>query len=152
MGRLLSGLTAAAAMGTILLIGSSTPSSALGTVPGAGFGTAEQSSIQDVQFLRRGGRGGFVGRGIGRRGFVGRGGRGFGRGFGRGGGGTAAGIAAGIAAGAILGGALAQPESEPGPAYGAPGDSVAYCQRQFRSYDPASGTYMGNDGYRHPCP
>jgi hypothetical protein len=22
----------------------------------------------------------------------------------------------------------------------------------YRSYDPRSGTYMGNDGYRHPCP
>jgi hypothetical protein len=22
----------------------------------------------------------------------------------------------------------------------------------YRSYDPGSGTYLGNDGYRHPCP
>jgi hypothetical protein len=22
----------------------------------------------------------------------------------------------------------------------------------YRSYDPRSGTYLGNDGYRHPCP
>jgi BA14K-like protein len=22
----------------------------------------------------------------------------------------------------------------------------------YRSYDPQSGTYLGNDGYRHPCP
>jgi hypothetical protein len=36
----------------------------------------------------------------------------------------------------------------------APGgdDAVAYCMQTFRSYDPASGTYLGNDGYRHPCP
>jgi hypothetical protein len=28
----------------------------------------------------------------------------------------------------------------------------AYCERRFRSYDPASGTYLGYDGQRHPCP
>jgi hypothetical protein len=31
-------------------------------------------------------------------------------------------------------------------------DSVAYCMQTYRSYDPQSGTYLGNDGYRHPCP
>jgi len=31
-------------------------------------------------------------------------------------------------------------------------DMVAYCARRFRSYDPASGTYLGYDGLRHPCP
>jgi len=50
----------------------------------------------------------------------------------------------------------------PGPGYGgAPGyggtapvagDAVAYCQKRYRSYDPASGTFLGNDGQRHPCP
>jgi hypothetical protein len=35
------------------------------------------------------------------------------------------------------------------PAYDS---SVAYCMQRFRSYDPASGTYLGYDGYRHPCP
>ncbi|MGB8044731.1 MAG: BA14K family protein [Pseudolabrys sp.] len=24
--------------------------------------------------------------------------------------------------------------------------------QRFRSYDPGSGTYLGYDGYRHPCP
>jgi hypothetical protein len=33
-----------------------------------------------------------------------------------------------------------------------PGDAVAYCMQRFRSYDPASGTYLGYDGLRHPCP
>jgi hypothetical protein len=28
----------------------------------------------------------------------------------------------------------------------------SYCQQRFRSFDPASGTYMGYDGRRHPCP
>lgn len=31
------------------------------------------------------------------------------------------------------------------------GDS-AYCAQRFKSYDPASGTYLGYDGRRHPCP
>lgn len=31
-------------------------------------------------------------------------------------------------------------------------DAVAYCLRRFRSYDPRTGTYLGYDGYRHPCP
>jgi hypothetical protein len=34
----------------------------------------------------------------------------------------------------------------------APGEDAAYCAQRFRSYDPASGTYLGYDGYRHPCP
>jgi len=32
-----------------------------------------------------------------------------------------------------------------------PGE-VAYCARRFKSYDPGSGTYLGYDGLRHPCP
>jgi hypothetical protein len=43
-----------------------------------------------------------------------------------------------------------------GPAYVvAPpyaGGAVAYCAQRYRSYDPYSGTYLGFDGYRHPCP
>ncbi|THD62554.1 MAG: BA14K family protein [Bradyrhizobium sp.] len=31
-------------------------------------------------------------------------------------------------------------------------DAVAYCMQTYRSYDPGSGTYLGNDGFRHPCP
>jgi len=37
------------------------------------------------------------------------------------------------------------------PSYGG-GNEVAYCQQRFRSYDPASGTYLGFDGLRHSCP
>ena len=32
------------------------------------------------------------------------------------------------------------------------GDPAAYCAQRYRSYDPASGTYLGYDGLRHPCP
>jgi len=80
-----------------------------------------------------------------------------GRGFGWG-----APVAGGLIAGALIGGALAAPYYAPGyypgpvygvPAYGPPpGDAIAYCMQRFRSYDPASGTYLGYDGYRHPCP
>jgi hypothetical protein len=76
-------------------------------------------------------------------------------------------------AGAIIGGALASRPYYPaygyyeepvysGPVYGgsaysgyaaAPADDeVAYCQSTYRSYDIASGTYLGYDGLRHPCP
>lgn len=30
--------------------------------------------------------------------------------------------------------------------------AAAACAARFRSYDPASGTFMGFDGLRHPCP
>jgi hypothetical protein len=55
---------------------------------------------------------------------------------------------AALAAGAIVGlaaGAIAANAS-------AGSSAVAYCSQRFRSYDPASGTYLGYDGYRHPCP
>jgi hypothetical protein len=106
--------------------------------------------------------------GFGRGGWGGgwRGGHGFGWGA----------PAAGLAAGAIIGGAVAasQPwygyDYSPGyygygydPGYTAysyapgyetvaPGGDAAYCAQRFRSYDPASGTYLGYDGFRHPCP
>ena len=69
------------------------------------------------------------------------------------------GVAVGLSilGGAILGGALEDNYNDPyydntyydnGPYYG--GD--AYCARRFRSYDAASGSYLGYDGRRHACP
>ena len=29
---------------------------------------------------------------------------------------------------------------------------ASYCAQHYSSYDPASGTYLGNDGLVHPCP
>jgi BA14K-like protein len=29
---------------------------------------------------------------------------------------------------------------------------ASWCAAQYRSYDPATGTYLGFDGLRHPCP
>jgi hypothetical protein len=83
------------------------------------------------------------------------------------------GVVPGLIAGAVVGGALASGAYYGGPGYYAPGyyddqydngpvavapgpvggdDSVAYCMQTYRSYDPQSGTYMGYDGQRHPCP
>ena len=72
------------------------------------------------------------------------------------------GIAGALIGGAILGatqpyGYYGYPPGYYGPAYVAPspyvgGDAVGYCAQRFRSYDPYSGTYVGYDGLRHPCP
>ena len=86
------------------------------------------------------------------------------------------GFVPGAVAGALIGGAIASQSYgyyAAGPTYApgyyddqnyddsgvvavapAPGgdDAVAYCMQTYRSYDPRSGTYLGNDGYRHPCP
>jgi len=81
----------------------------------------------------------------------------------------------GAVAAGVIGGALAAATSplwapgyydyEPGYAYGpgygyavapapiAPGGgAVAYCESRFRSYNPATGMYLGYDGQYHPCP
>jgi BA14K-like protein len=34
----------------------------------------------------------------------------------------------------------------------APGGDASYCAQRYRSYDPASGTYLGYSGQRYPCP
>jgi hypothetical protein len=47
--------------------------------------------------------------------------------------------------------------AEPGYAVSSPGyvisndDNSGYCAQRYKSYDPASGTYLGYDGQRHPC-
>ena len=101
-----------------------------------------ESPIQTVQHRWRGGyRGGY------------RGYRGYGSGF---------------ATGLIIGGAIGGAPYYSGYPYPYPygygaysypytypyagGGAVAYCAQRFRSYDPMSGTYLGYDGYRHPCP
>jgi hypothetical protein len=107
-----------------------------------GLQNAVTSSVETVQY-RRGWRGGY-------------------RGFG--------GPGLGFAAGAIIGGAFLG-ATRPYGYYGngsyygygydqgyvaaspyPDGNEVAYCQQRFRSYDPASGTYLGYDGLRHSCP
>jgi BA14K-like protein len=65
---------------------------------------------------------------------------------------------AGLGYGAVLGGLLLAPYAL-GPGYYSyyydelpPDDAVAYCIQRFKSYDLRTGTYLGFDGYRHPCP
>ncbi|MGC2081867.1 MAG: BA14K family protein, partial [Bradyrhizobium sp.] len=83
----------------------------------------------------------------------------------------------GVAAGAFVGGALANSyayyggpgyydygpdyyadnsyyydDSAPAVEVGVVGGDASYCAQRYRSYDPASGTYLGYDGERHPCP
>ena len=96
----------------------------------------------------------------------------------RGGGWRGGAALGGFAAGALIGGALA---SRPyyggygygyggGPYYGsyaygggpvvvdegyaeaATGGDDQYCLQRYKSYDPGSGTFLGYDGLRHPCP
>ena len=107
-----------------------------------GLTNSVASPVEAVQW-RRGYRGGWRG--------------GYRRGWGPG-----IGIGAGLAAGAIIGGALAAPYYGPGYAYSPgyvevepavpAGYATAYCMQRYRSYDPASGTFLGYDGLRHPCP
>jgi len=77
--------------------------------------------------------------------------------YGYGGAGVAAGVVGGLAAGALIGGAIAAQQAPvyaaPAPVYAAPDSgAVEYCMQRYRSYDPQSGTFLGHDGLRHPCP
>jgi hypothetical protein len=73
-----------------------------------------------------------------------------------------AGIAAGIIGGMIIGGIIVSQYPRnyyegypPYPMYRhypAWDGAIAYCMRRFKSYDPYSMTYLGYDGFRHPCP
>ena len=61
-------------------------------------------------------------------------------------------FAAGVAAGVVLGGAAPAPGIYNVPAPSPVDDPVAYCTWMYSSYDPQSGTYIGDDGNPHPCP
>jgi hypothetical protein len=76
----------------------------------------------------------------------------------------ASGLAAGSALGYGYGGSYDPNYYNDGYAYDDPGydgysSSVvssgadpSYCVGRYQSYDPTSGTYLGDDGLRHPCP
>jgi hypothetical protein len=174
-------LSTAAAMAMVLPMAAPTASFAQNP-NGTKFNYAGRGVVAAAPAARFGGGGGggfrpgggapvaqFNGGGGGYRG-------GYGGGYGhRGGGG---GFIPGAVAGAVIGGAIASQSYGYGPGYYAPGyapgyygdqydddsavvavapapdggDDVAYCMQTYRSYDPRSGTYLGNDGYRHPCP
>lgn len=118
-----------------------TPASAQAARPAPGLTASVIDSVTPVQY-RRGFRGG--GRTYGGPVYRGRGYYG-GGGYRRGYGGAAAGLGLGLATGALIGGAIASQQQ-------AGSDAVAYCMQRFKSYDPRSGTYLGYDGLRHPCP
>ena len=83
-----------------------------------------------------------------RHGYGHRGGYGYRGGYGhRGGNGNAGALLGGLAAGAIIGGAIAASQAN-----AAAQQNAAYCSQRYRSYDPASGTYLNNNGNRYPCP
>ncbi len=63
-----------------------------------------------------------------------------------GGGGGAGALIGGLAAGAIIGGAIAASQAN-----AAAQQHQAYCAQRYRSYDPASNTFLARDGNRYPC-
>ncbi|MBW7968662.1 BA14K family protein [Bradyrhizobium sp. BR 10289] len=69
---------------------------------------------------------------------------GYHHGYGHRGYGTGAAVIGGLAAGAIIGGAIANSQARQ--------DAVSYCAQRYKSYDPASGTYLAYDGQRYACP
>ena len=129
-------------------------------IPGGGGGFRGGGGAPGVVYGGGGHRGGYGGGGGYRGGYGG------------------SGFIPGAVAGAVIGGAIASqgyyggPRYYGGPGYYAPaptyyddgyvedgavavapgGDDVAYCMQTYRSYDRRSGTYLGNDGYRHACP
>lgn len=144
-------LVSAAALGTLSF------AAAASAAPVGGAYALKNSAPSSVDHVRWGGHGGWHG------------------GHGWHGGGWGWGVGAGLATGAIIGSALAAPyyyggyypgyggyyddpgyyAQDPGyyaEPYGGGGDATGYCMQRYRSYNPRTGTYLGNDGYRHPCP
>jgi BA14K-like protein len=112
-----------------------------------------------------GGGGGFHGGGGGFHGGGHSAGGGYNGGYGGGGYGDGgygygvAGFGLGLLGGAIIGSQYPYYDSDynDGAGYAdyprdGGADSSAYCAARFKSYSPASGTYLGYDGLRHPCP
>lgn len=140
MRHVLTGTLSAAALGAALIFGTAPASAQVAGPGGAAALSGATDMTTQVQYRRgwRGNRGWSGNRAWrGNRGW--RGGRYYRRGPG-------IGLGLGLATGAIIGGALAAQAAAP---YG---NADAYCASRFRSYDPASGTYLGYDGLRHPCP
>ena len=153
MRTFIFGSLCAVTFGTALAIASALPASAQLARPDSIIDVSDGNNVlSTVQYRGRGVyRGGY--RGVYRGGYRGRYYN------------PGVGIGLGLATGAIIGGMLAAPYYAPdyygsgyyAPApnvyYGAPvAGGVAYCMRRYKSYDPASGTYLGYDGLRHACP
>ena len=165
-------LSSAAALALVLPMAAPTASFAQGQhIRGAGGGAAgvARAGPGAAPAMRFSGGGGAPVARFSGGGGVYRGG--YGGGYRHNGGG---GFIPGAVAGAVIGGAIASQSYGyyGGPGYYAPGyddqyyddgavavapapvgdDAAAYCMQTYRSYDPASGTYLGYDGLRHLCP
>jgi hypothetical protein len=61
-------------------------------------------------------------------------------------------VAAGVVGGAVgTAGAIASAPFRSGNSYANMNGDASYCAQRYRSFDPASGTYLGRDGRRHLC-
>jgi hypothetical protein len=135
MRRMITGGLLAAAFGTALAVAGPMPASAQLAQPQTAAAIAGSNDlVTEVRWRGRYGWGG---------------GWGYRRWYGPG---------IGFATGLAIGSAFASPyyyAPAPRVYYGVPSrssDEIAYCSRRFKSYDVASGTYLGYDGQRHPCP
>ena len=148
MRQSISVLIAAAVASSVV---SFTPASAMPAAP-----TATSNNESAVQLVRdrrglghrRAGHWGGGHRGGGNWG-GGHHGSGYGLGFG------AFGLATGLLLGSQLGyyggGNYGQPYYGNGYSVGGYDDYDVACANRYRSYDPYSKTFLGYDGYRHPC-
>jgi hypothetical protein len=161
MRRSISVLIAAAVASSTV---SFTPASAMPAAPKATSNNGP--AVQLVRDRADGGRGGHWRRGHRRGGHWGGGHRGYGhRGYGHYGSGYGFGLGAfGFGTGLLLGSQLGY---YGGGYYGSPYYGNGYygngysgggyddydvaCAQRYRSYDPYSNTFLGYDGYRHPC-
>lgn len=66
---------------------------------------------------------------------------------------SAAGLIVGTILGFALGAAVVDSQERQDYATSRLNDPgwIAYCARRYRSFDPYTGTYLGNDGLRHYC-
>lgn len=138
-------LTASAGLSALALAAFLAPSQAAAAPAGAGLSSLGSVNSQHVQHVQWRGRGGYYrGRGYGYRGgYYRRGGNG---------GAVAAGVLGGLALGAVIAGANAAPPPVAyAPAYRGGADWIAYCSSKYRSFNPATGLYLGYDGQYHPC-
>lgn len=149
MRKILVAAFAAATLGSASLIGGTAPAQAQNAALAEALAKAQQAepAATYVQYRRYyGPRRYGPSRYYGRRGYAPRYGY-YGRPYYRRDRGNAAAAGAlGLATGAIIGGAIASQQAQ------AAQSQHAYCAQRFRSYDPASGTYMGYDGVRRRCP
>jgi hypothetical protein len=136
------------------------PTMGFRATPGSGGSPGMERGSEANRFVAGGGT---IGQGPGN---YGRGRYGYGGGYRHRGGGFWPGVAVGVGVGSTYGyygnsyygspyyddsyGYYDDTTVAAGPS--ADGDSVAYCSQRYKSYDPASGTYLGYDGQRHPCP